>query len=99
MIGRSGDAAICTVHVVTRNVDFLVEPRNQGRRFVSGLTSKPLGQFISGLTSKPLGRFISGLTSKLPGRFISGLALKPVATISPYLASKPVVGFLVHPQN
>jgi hypothetical protein len=69
MIGRSGDAAVCTVHVETRSANFLVEPRNQGRRFVSGLTSKPLGQFISGLTLKPLGRFISGLTSKLPGQF------------------------------
>jgi hypothetical protein len=27
-------------------VDFLVEPQNQGRRFVSGLTSKPLGRFL-----------------------------------------------------
>jgi hypothetical protein len=26
-----------------RSVNFLVESQNQGRRFVSGLTSKPLG--------------------------------------------------------
>jgi hypothetical protein len=37
---------IYTVHVETRSADFLVEPQNQGRRFVNGLTSKPLGQFL-----------------------------------------------------
>jgi hypothetical protein len=36
---------VCTVHVETRNADFLVEPQNQGRRFVSGLAFKPLGRF------------------------------------------------------
>jgi hypothetical protein len=29
----------------TRKVGFLVEPQNQGRRFVSGFASKPLGWF------------------------------------------------------
>jgi hypothetical protein len=29
--------AVCTVHVETRSACFLVEPQNQGRRFVSGL--------------------------------------------------------------
>jgi hypothetical protein len=29
----------------TRSADFLVEPQNQGLRFVSGLASKPLGRF------------------------------------------------------
>jgi hypothetical protein len=38
--------AVCTLHVETRNVGFLVEPQNQGRRFVSGLASKPLGRFF-----------------------------------------------------
>jgi hypothetical protein len=37
--------AVCTVHVETRNVDFLVERQNQGRLFVSGLASKSLGRF------------------------------------------------------
>jgi hypothetical protein len=37
--------AVCTVHVETRNVGFLVERQNQGRLFVSGLTSKSLGRF------------------------------------------------------
>jgi hypothetical protein len=48
---------VCTVHVEMRSVGFLVEPQNQGIRFVSGLTSKPLGQFVSGLVSKLLGWF------------------------------------------
>jgi hypothetical protein len=38
--------AVCTVHVETRSTCFLVEPQNQDRRFVSGLTSKPLGRFL-----------------------------------------------------
>jgi hypothetical protein len=37
---------ICIVHVETRSTDFLVEPQNQGRRFVSDLASKPLGRFL-----------------------------------------------------
>jgi hypothetical protein len=35
-----------SVHVHTRSADFLVEPQNQGRQFVSGLASKPLGWFL-----------------------------------------------------
>jgi hypothetical protein len=35
--GRVAPCAVCTVHVETRSADFLVEPQNQGRRFVSGL--------------------------------------------------------------
>jgi hypothetical protein len=61
--------AVCTVHVETRSAGFLVEPQNQDRRFVSGLTSISLGRFVSGLASKSLGRFVSGLTSKPLGRF------------------------------
>jgi hypothetical protein len=49
--GRSrGQVALCavyTVHVETRSAGFLVDPQNQGRRFVSGLDSKPLGRFSS----------------------------------------------------
>jgi hypothetical protein len=51
--------AVYTVHVETRSTGFLVEPQNQGRRFVSGLASKPLGRFVCGLASKPLGWFSS----------------------------------------
>jgi hypothetical protein len=36
---------VCTVHMETRSARFLVEPQNQDRWFVSGLTSKPLGWF------------------------------------------------------
>jgi hypothetical protein len=36
------------MHMETKSVSFLVEPQNQGRRFVSGLTSKPLGRFSTG---------------------------------------------------
>jgi hypothetical protein len=39
--------AVCTMHIETRSVSFLVEHQNQGRRFVSGLTSKALGRFLS----------------------------------------------------
>jgi hypothetical protein len=44
--GQVAPCAVCTVHVETRSVDFLVVPQNQGRRFVSGLASKPLGRFF-----------------------------------------------------
>jgi hypothetical protein len=52
------------MHVEMRSTGFLVEHQNQGRWFVSGLASKPLGWFVSGLASKPLGRFVIDLTSK-----------------------------------
>jgi hypothetical protein len=53
-----------------KSIGFLVEPQNQGQRFVSGLASKSLGRFVSGLISKPLGQFNSGLASKPLGRFL-----------------------------
>jgi hypothetical protein len=43
--GRVAPCAFCTWHVENGSTGFLVEPQNQGRRFVSGLTSKPLGRF------------------------------------------------------
>jgi hypothetical protein len=43
--GRVAPCAVCTVHMETRSAGFLVEPQNLGRRFVSGLSSKPLGRF------------------------------------------------------
>jgi hypothetical protein len=58
---------VCTMLEETRSVGFVIEPQNQGRWFVSSLTSSPLGRFVSGLTSKSLGRFISSLTSKSLG--------------------------------
>jgi hypothetical protein len=52
--GRSrsqvASCAVCTVHVETRSAGFLVEPQNQGRWFVSGLATKPLGRFLIGLS-------------------------------------------------
>jgi hypothetical protein len=50
--GRVAPCAVCTVHVEMRSVSFLVEAQNQGRRFVSGLASKPFGQFLIGLGLK-----------------------------------------------
>jgi hypothetical protein len=44
--------AVYTVHVETRSAGFLVEPQNQGRRFVSGLASNPLGRFLIDLGLK-----------------------------------------------
>jgi hypothetical protein len=52
MIGRSrgrvAPCVVCTVHVEMMSVSFLVEPQNQGRWFVSGLTSKSLRRFLIG---------------------------------------------------
>jgi hypothetical protein len=62
--GRMTPCAVCTVHVETRSAVFLVEPQNQGKRFISGLASKPLERFVSGLTSKPLRQFLIGLGLK-----------------------------------
>jgi hypothetical protein len=49
LMQRTGDGCttqipivVCTVHVETRSMIFLVEPQNQGQEFVSGLDSKPL---------------------------------------------------------
>jgi hypothetical protein len=88
--------AVCTVYVETRSTSFLVEPQNQGRRFVTGLTSKPVCQWY-GL--KTTGTVFSGLASQLVALVFSSLTLKSVATISPGLTSKAVVCFLVEPQN
>jgi hypothetical protein len=69
--GRVALCAVCTVHVETRSTGFLVEPQNQGRWFVSGLASRPLGWFISGLVSKPLTWFVSSFASKPLEWFLS----------------------------
>jgi hypothetical protein len=49
VVGRSRSwvalCAIYTWYVETRSAGSLVEPQNQGRRFVSDLTSKPLRRF------------------------------------------------------
>jgi hypothetical protein len=97
--GRVAPCAVCTWHVETRSAGFLVEPQIQGRRFVSGLASKPLGRFVSGLASKPAATVFAGLTSKPVATVFSSLTSKLVETVSPGLASKPAVGFLIEPQN
>jgi hypothetical protein len=53
--GRVAPCVVYTVHVETTSAGFLVEPQNQGRRFVSGLASKPLGWFLIGLGLKTNG--------------------------------------------
>jgi hypothetical protein len=50
--------------VETRKAGFLVEPQNQGRRFVSGLASKPAATVFSSLVSKLVATVSSGLASK-----------------------------------
>jgi hypothetical protein len=50
--GQMAPCAVCTVHVEMKSASFLIEPRNQGQRFVSGLTSKPLRRFLIGLCLK-----------------------------------------------
>jgi hypothetical protein len=55
--GRVAPCAVCTWHVETRSVGFLVEPRNQGRRFVSDLASKTLGRFLAVWPQNLLRRF------------------------------------------
>jgi hypothetical protein len=56
--------AIYTVHVDMRNVCFLVEPQNQGRRFISGFARKTTGTVFSDLTSKPVVTVSPGFASK-----------------------------------
>jgi hypothetical protein len=91
--------AVCTWHVETGSAGFLVEPSNQGLRFVSGLASKLVATVSSGLASKPAATVFASLASKTVAMVFSSLASKLVATVSPDLASKPAVGFLVEPQN
>jgi hypothetical protein len=74
-------------------------PQNRWRRFVSGLTSKPVATVSDGLSSKPDAMVFSSLASKLVATVFSSLTSKLVATVSPDLASKPAVDFLVEPQN
>jgi hypothetical protein len=97
--GRVTPCAVCTWHVENRSAGFLVEPQNQGRRFVIDLASKPVAMVFAGLTSKPVATVFSGLASKPAATVFASLASKLVATVSPGLTSKSAVGFLVEPQN
>jgi hypothetical protein len=53
--GRMASCAVCIMQMETRSVSFLIEPQNQGRRFVSVLISKPLGRFLIVLDLKTSG--------------------------------------------
>jgi hypothetical protein len=59
-IERSG-GAVCSLHRARRDEErrFLGESQDQGRRFVSGLASKPLGWFLVGLGLKTDGDGLS----------------------------------------
>jgi hypothetical protein len=61
--GRVAPCAVYTWHMETRSVGCLVEPQNQGRRFVSGLASKSLGRFSPVWPENRWRRFL-GLASK-----------------------------------
>jgi hypothetical protein len=56
--GRVALCAVCIWHVETRSAGFLIEPQNQGRRFMSGLASKPLRRFSSVWSQKWWRRFL-----------------------------------------
>jgi hypothetical protein len=84
--------AVCTVHMKMRIAGFLIEPQNQGRRFVFSLKTtgmvcqwfglKTTGTVFSGLTSKPAMMIFSGLTSKLVVTVSLDLISKSVAQVS-----------------
>jgi hypothetical protein len=91
--------AVCTWHMETMSVSFLVEPQNQGRRFVSGLALKPLGRFCR-FDLKTGGDGFSRFGLKT-GRWVSWLSLK-TKVVEGFLVwtSKPaVLVWLFEPQN
>jgi hypothetical protein len=109
--GRVMLCAICTMHVEMRSADFLIEPQNQGRQFVSGLASKPLRRFFIGLASKPVATVSGGLASKsvvMVSRFgpqnrwlrFGDLGIKITATVSYFGPQNQTdFGLSVAPQN
>jgi hypothetical protein len=98
------------MHAKIRSTGFLVEPQNQGQRFVSGLASKPLGRFSPDWPqNRWCGFFQFGLktggsgflvwASKPAGKF-GDLDLKIIATVSWFgHQNHPGYGLLVAPQN
>jgi hypothetical protein len=95
--------AVCTVHLETRSVGFLVELQNQGRWFglktsrlvFSDLSTKLMATVFSSLGSKPMAMVFSDLGLKLVVMVSTGLASKPVwvSWLSP--KTKVIEGFLV----
>jgi hypothetical protein len=109
--GRVAPCAVYTVHVEMRSVGFLVEPQNQGRRFVSGLASKPLRWFSLVWPQNQCRRFLRfGLKTdgdsflvepqNEGGGGFPDLGLKITATVS-WFGPQNQAGFglLVEPQN
>jgi hypothetical protein len=91
--GRVTLCAVCTWHVETRSARFLVEPQNKGRRFMSGLASKPVSTIFSSMASKPAVGF---LVEPQNWRSVSRLSLKTkVVEDFPVWASKPAATSLV----
>jgi hypothetical protein len=79
--GRVTLCAVYTVHMEMRSTSFLVEPQNQGLRFVSGLALKPVVTVFSGLASKPVVT-VSWLSLKI--KVVQGFpvwTLKPTTTV------------------
>jgi hypothetical protein len=75
-------------------VGFLVEPQNQGGRFVSGLASKPVATIFADLTSKSVVTVSPGLALKP----VVGFLLEPQTKVVegfPVWTSKPVATSLV----
>jgi hypothetical protein len=56
---RRSDDVVCGLHHARENNErgFLVEAQNQGRQFVTGLASKPLGRFSPVCTQNRWRRF------------------------------------------
>jgi hypothetical protein len=86
--GQMAPCTVCIVYVETMSVSFLVEPQNQGRRFVSGLAQYHLDDFFRfglktggdgfpGLVLKTGSSCLVIWASKLPRRFLDlGLKIK-----------------------
>jgi hypothetical protein len=79
--------------VKTRSAGFLVEPQNQGRRFVSDLTSKLVATVSSDLASKPAVGFLVEPQNQ-GGEGFLGLSLKTGSSDLVICASKSLRRFL-----
>jgi hypothetical protein len=108
--GRVAPCAVCIWHVETRSARFLIEPQNQGRRFVNGLASKSFGRFlpvwpqnrwwVSWLSSKSRWWRVFRLGPQTRQLWFGDLGLKITATISWFEPKNQVdFGLSVAPQN
>jgi hypothetical protein len=98
--GRVTPCVVCTWHVETRSVGFLVEPQNQGRRFVSGLASKPLGRFLAVWPQNQLRQFSPVWPQNRWRRFLAVWPQNLLRRFSPVLPQNWWRRFfLVWPQN